>query len=99
MDVMAPKYFNKLENKSEHPYFLFLHTDFHFCQFWKRWAPDNDEDPSDKISQITDMKPISIKKDEWLFGNLKGLASHKVFLKNKLTFWNLGNFRNIKITV
>ena len=29
------------------------------CQFWKRRAPTNDEDPFNKIPKIMDMRPIS----------------------------------------
>ena len=40
-----------------------------FCQIWKRRAPTNDEDLSNKIFRKMDMKPISIKKHECLFAN------------------------------
>ena len=37
------------------------------CQFWKRQAPKNPEDPSNEIFKILNMGPISIKKHEWIF--------------------------------
>ena len=52
------------------------------CEFWKRWAPKNDEDPSNKISKIMDMRPISIKKHEWKFANMVTRSS----TKHKLEF-------------
>ena len=48
-----------------------------FCEFWKRQAPRNDEDPSNKISKIIDMKPISIKKHEWYFANMVPMVALK----------------------
>ena len=38
--------------------------DFMFCQFWKRRAPKHDETPSNKISKLLDMGPISSQKHE-----------------------------------
>ena len=40
------------------------------CQIWKRRAPENDEDPSNKIPKIMDMRPISAWKHEWIFPNM-----------------------------
>ena len=36
----------------------------HFCQFGKRRAPKNDENPLNKIPGILDMKSISIEKHD-----------------------------------
>ena len=69
------------------------------CQFWKRRAPRNDEDPSNKISKMMDMRPTSIKTHEWIFVNIvhqKKLAGHKVFLE-KMKLWILGNLGNLQI--
>jgi hypothetical protein len=30
------------------------------CQIWKRRAPKNDEDPSNQIPKIMDVRPISV---------------------------------------
>ena len=38
-----------------------------FCQFRKRRAPKNDEDPFTQVPKIMDMRPISIKTHEWFF--------------------------------
>ncbi len=49
---------------------MFAYMDFIFCQFWKRWAPKNDEDPFNKISQSMHMRPISSKQHERIFANM-----------------------------
>ena len=57
---------------------------FIFCQFWKRRAQRNDEDPFNKIFKIMDMRPISIKKHEWNFANMVPRST----TKHKMTFFN-----------
>ena len=48
---------------------------------------EDDEDPLNKISQIMDLRPISIKKHEWIFANMvdqKRLAYLKVCLRKRI---------------
>ena len=82
---------------------IFTHMDFMFCQFGKRRAPQNDEDPSNIISKFMDMRPISIKKHEWIFANMvdqKILAYHRVFMEKEFKIvdswnsWKSGNSKN-----
>ena len=51
-----------------------------FCQFWKRRAPTNDEDPCNKISKNMGMRSISIKKHEWILAEIVPIAisTHKM---------------------
>ena len=45
-----------------------------FCQFWKRWAPNNEEDPSKQFLNISDMRSICSRKHEmtiWYFFETK----------------------------
>ena len=44
--------------------------DFKKCQFWRRRAPINSEDPSNEIFKIFNMRPISTWKHEWIFTNM-----------------------------
>ena len=62
---------------------LFLHIwTSMLCQFWKRWAPNNDEDPSNRISKIMDMASISIKKHERIFADMVSISTTKhIFVK------------------
>ena len=53
-----------------------------FYQFLKRRAPENDEDPCNKMSKIMRMRPISIKKYEWIFTNMAQVS----ITKHKMTF-------------
>ena len=59
---------------------MFAYLDFIVCQFWKRRAPENNEDPLNKISKILNMGPISIKNHEWIFANMVpiSLSKHKM---------------------
>ena len=64
-----------------------------FCQFWKRQAPTNDEDPSNKIFKILNMGPISIKKHEWMLANMVpiSISKHKMtFIGILIVFYNSG---------
>ena len=56
---------------------IFTYLDFNFCQFWKRRAPKNDEDPFNKIFKILNMGSISIKKHEWIFANMVPISISK----------------------
>ena len=47
------------------------------CQFSKRRAPKNDEDPLKKFLKIIDTGPTSIKKMKWAFGNFLKPRNHK----------------------
>ena len=38
-------------------------------RFWKRWAPENDEDPLNKILKILDMGSTCPENMEWKFGH------------------------------
>ena len=62
--------------------------DFHFCQFLKRRAPIND----DGIFKIMDMRPISIKKHEWIFadtGRSKKISLSQGIHEKNLKLWIL----------
>ena len=50
-------------------------------QIWKRPALTNDADPSNKISEILDMRLISIKKHEWKFGKSFKMLKDRDFFK------------------
>ena len=49
---------------------IFTYLYFRKCQFWKRRAPTNDEDPFNTIFKILNMGPISIETHEWIFANM-----------------------------
>ena len=75
IDINIPKYFNNMRNYGN------LLT-YYFCkshilenqqirfvgQIQKRRAPTNDDNPLNKISEIFDMRSISIKNMKWNFG-------------------------------
>ena len=68
---------------------MFTYLDFeNNCQGWKRRAPINDEDPSNKISKIMDMGPISTRKHEWNFINMVPIS----ITKHKMTFFVILRF-------
>ena len=67
-------------------FLLYFYILENVCQFRKRRAPNNDADPFDKISQIMDMRPISIKKHEWMFAN----RVHICTTKHNMVFWKFG---------
>ena len=55
-----------------------------FCQFLKRLAPKNDEDPSNKFSRIMDMGLMPTTKHERIFAEIVpvSITNHKMtFLK------------------
>ena len=47
-------------------------------QFWKRQAPENDEDPFNKIFKILNIGTISIKKHGWICPNMVQLIIFSV---------------------
>ena len=53
--------------------------DFPFSTKSKRWAPKIDEESSDKILKILDMRSISTRKHEWNFANMEptSITTHK----------------------
>ena len=55
---------------------MFTYMDLTKCQFWKRRAPGNDEDPSEQIFKILDMRSISIKKHSF-FPNTVAISISK----------------------
>ena len=82
MALIVPKYFNeywKVYGNNLSKYYFRIYV-FHFCQFWKRRAPTNDEDPSNEIFKILNMEPIFIKNHEWMFANMApiSLSKHKI---------------------
>ena len=48
-----------------------------FCRFWRQWAPTNPEESFNEISKIMDMRPISMKKHEWIFANMVPISTTK----------------------
>ena len=68
LSLETPGHFKKHQEKSRNQAFetnVFSNLKvpkIHFCQFRKRRAPGNDEDPFNKILKILDMRSISIKK-------------------------------------
>ena len=66
----------------------------------EKTGTENEEDPFNKISKITDMRPISIKIHEWMFANMvdqKRLVNHMAFIKKSLKLWNIGIWEIPKI--
>ena len=47
------------------------------------WPPKHDEDPSNKILKVLDVRSISTRKHEWDFGSM-GLISTR---KDEMEFW------------
>ena len=85
----------KLENRWKH--FKMCHVNRSGlpkkCRFWQKRTPKNDETPSTKISQIMDIRPISIKKHEWNFPKMVQVS----ITKHKMTFWGTLKFCNLGI--
>ena len=48
-----------------------------FCQFWRRRAPTNPDDPSRKILKFLDMRSISIQSMEWNSANMDKISVKK----------------------
>ena len=59
-----------------------------FCHFLKRRAPKRPEDLSNKIFKDMDMRPISIKKHEWIFANMIPIS----ITKHKMRFFGISQF-------
>ena len=81
----------KMQEIWKHVNILFLHIwTSMFCQFWRRRAPTNAEDPSNTISQIMQTGPIFIKTHGWNFANMEpiSITKHKMSLGE---FWNVGS--------
>ena len=73
---------------------IIAYLDFKFfCQFWERRALKNDEDPCNKISEIMDMRSISIKKHEWIFVDMVPIS----ISKHKMTFLRFRKFHKFEI--
>ena len=51
--------------------------------FWERWAPNKNDDPSNKISKVLDMKPISTREHVWNFGNMVPILTRN----HEMEFW------------
>ena len=73
-------------------YIIFTYLDFVFCQFWKRRAPNNDEDPFNEILKILDMGPISIWKHEMFLGEY---VSSKICKLPDINFPNNSFFESL----
>ena len=68
-----------------HSFFISQHSGLpKFCQFGKRQAPKNPEESSNEILKILGMRPISIKKHEWIFANILPIS----ITKHEMAFWN-----------
>ena len=65
------------------------------CQYLKRWASKNGEDPSNNISKAMDTGPISIKKHEWMFANMVSIPIAKHTKDFGIS--NVGNLRIISL--
>ena len=52
-------------------------------EFCGKQALENDEESSNKILRILDMKPISIKKYEWFFAHMVTIPT----TKHSMGFW------------
>ena len=61
MAFITPKYFKNVRKYMGTSFknLIFTYMDFKKCQCWKRRAPENDEDPSNKVFKILNMAPIS----------------------------------------
>ena len=75
---------------------LFLHIwTSKKCQFWKRRAPKNDEDPSNKIFKILNMGPISTWKHEMILWESLRISTWKhemMFWEYLKPFWHFENW-------
>ena len=49
-----------------------------FCQFRKRWVPENDEDPCNEILKILAVRSISIKNMKWKFGIMEQISPKSI---------------------
>ena len=58
---------------------------------WKRWAPTNDEDPSNKILEILGVGPISTRKHECNFGSMGPISNRK----HEMELWYFGIHKKI----
>ena len=68
LDQFSKKYFYRCRHVGN--------PDVWYCS--KRWAPENDEGPSNKISKILDMYFIAIKNMKWKSGNMYQISFENI---------------------